>query len=116
MSVIAVIDTARRVYRITKSFTKRAASENPYSRYAEHFPPNYRPYIKDTLRGIDVAFSGGLISEAIRSGIDALPISTKKSTNKFDQTRNKFKSASRRFVSRYKYGCYRPRRNSRSKY
>ncbi len=65
LPIINVISQIPRIYRLAKRFADRATQYNPYNRYAEHFPPHYRPYVKDIVRGADIAFSGGLISEVI---------------------------------------------------
>ncbi len=65
MSLVAVINLAQKVYRVTKRFSKVGTRYDPGSRFAEHFPPNYRPYAKLAYDGSQIAFSGGLIANAI---------------------------------------------------
>ncbi len=73
LSVIVIANTAYRIYKAARTIAKKGIKGNQYDQYASHFPPGYRPYVKDILRGTDIAFSGGLISEAIHFGFDAIP-------------------------------------------
>ncbi len=91
MSVITVVTTAHKIYKIVKNFNARMKPYGPYEQWSSKFPPNYRPYVKDVLKGADIAFSGGLISEAIHFGLDALPKQSTgngSSASKQYQTRN----------------------------
>ncbi len=80
MSVIAIITKAQKIYRLAKSFSGRTAKYDFGRRYAEHFPPNYRPYIRDAYRGAEIAFSGGLIADGLEYFSDAIQTRPKASS------------------------------------
>ncbi len=110
MSVIAVVTTAHKIYKIVKNFNTRMKPYGPYEQWSSKFPPNYRPYVKDALRGADIAFSGGLISEAIHFGLDALPVKT---NNQKGQTRDNMEQFGTR---RFKYSSYKSRKRCIPRY
>ncbi len=99
MSIIAIADKVYKIYKITKRFTKRNLVDPPgYRRIVEQFPPGYRPYVKDVLRGSDIAFSGGLISQVLQQINDGIsPEIT--STNNNEQARNNLDKS--QFKSKY---------------
>ncbi len=111
MSIVAIVTTANRIYKVARQFSNRATQYNPYSRFTEHFPPNYRPYIKDIMRGADIAFSGGLITEAIDYGMNAIPKKSPKSPYQNRQTRDYMEQ----FSTGRKYGKNRYNRPRRCK-
>ncbi len=96
MSILAVIQLAKTVYRITKRVSTYATKYNPGARFAEHFPPNYRPYVKDIYRGTEIAFSGGLISDAIEMLNDGISPPALRAPKK-EQTRDYMEQPSSRF-------------------
>ncbi len=122
MSVIAVVTTAHKIYKIVKNFNARMKPYGPYEQWSSKFPPNYRPYVRDVLKGADIAFSGGLISEAIHFGLDGFSAKPPTKTSKVGEGGDNYKSPGSRqkfqfgYNSRYRgrqpYGC-RPGRNRR---
>ncbi len=112
MSVITVVNIAHKIYKISKGFGKRAISGQQYDRIVTQFPPNYRPYVRDVLRGADVAFSGGLIVEALDLLGNGLSPSIQPPSNKIRQTRNNVvKPGTGRFrYSKYTSKYCRPKR------
>ncbi len=98
MSVITVaFRVAKTVLRFSKRATDRGTKYNPSMRFAELFPPNYRPYVRDIVRGADIALSGGLIAEIIGTDLDG--ISQKQKYYKKRQARDNFQQS--RYTGRY---------------
>ncbi len=106
MSVITIINVANKIYRITKGFTKRTTTGQQYDRIVTQFPPNYRPYVRDVLRGADVAFSGGLIVEALDLLGNGLSPSVQPPSNQIRQTRSDLVKSR---TGRFRYSKYTPK-------
>ena len=97
MGILTVIQTAAKIYKVAK----RIRAGSPAEKFVGKFPPHYRPYIRDVLRGADIAFSGGLIVEGLDFMMDAVP-PFKQTPDKFRKTRDNVVFPSRR-ISRF-YG------------
>ncbi len=114
MSVISIVQQAYKIYRIANRFAKRTTRGGPGYRFAEHFPPNIRPYARDVYRGSEIAFSGGLIAESLEYFSDALQEKPKPQTGKLRKTRSGMEQfGSKRSKSRYQYRNYKRCRPSK---
>ncbi len=114
MTVITVINTAYKVYKIVKRFNARMKPYGPYEQWSSRFPPNYRPYVRDVLKGADIAFSGGLISEAIHFGLDGFSSKPPTKTSKVGEGGSYSQSpGSRPFQQSGQYSRYSRRQSYR---
>ncbi len=118
MTVIGIINQSYKIYKIVRNMGARMKPYGPYEQITSRFPPNYRSYVRDVLHGSDIAFSGGLIVNALEYFNDALQTEKQTPSNKNGQTRNnmdvssakRFSGSKRSFISRRGY-CKRRYRN-----
>ncbi len=104
----AAIEIGKIAFRYGKSAGKFTSGETTF---VTRFPPPYRPYIRDVLKGAQTVFTGGLIADIIQNELNTgstestggkIPERNGTKANKFRQKhfRRNFHNGSRR----YKYG------------
>ncbi len=110
MVIGAIITIGRIVYKVAKgtlAFGSGATS------IVSRFPPNFRPYIKDVIKGANIVTAGGLISDIIHSEWEEYGTIQKIKRPKADKFQKKYQPKdSYNHSGRYGYNAYNKRRKS----
>ncbi len=103
------IEVAKLGYRFARSTGRFTSGETTF---LTRFPKNYRPYVKDVIRGAGIVTYGGLISDAL-SGLDnGISPTAKPTSNNF---RKKHYGIQRYRSKRNQYGISKYDRSRRSR-
>ncbi len=106
-----VISAVYRGYKIAKQLYAYGKPTVTGKAFVSKFPPQHRQTVRTILKGSEIAFTGGLVSDIVKDlyddGVDhgnaqiRSPKPTK--SNKFNQTRNRFQRGSYKYSKRQPY-------------
>ncbi len=104
-----VIQAVYRGYQIAKKLYAYGKPTVTGKSFISKFPPQHRQTVRTILKGSEIAFTGGLVSDILKDqldqdGTDHGSFPQRKKSNKFNQTRSRFKR-SRRTSSKHKCDC-----------
>ncbi len=102
MTIGQAIKIGQTIYRLAKGVGRFTSGETAI---LSRFPPNYRPYIKQIIKGANIVTAGGIISDVLQQDYNEYA-TTPRIPRKYNQFQQKYSPGRSDYSGRWKRQFY----------